>query len=738
LLMFLEHLLAVGSFPCFIALLTRPGLLESHPDLATNRRATVLHLEALPDRDMGSLVDALVVGLPDSARASLVQRAEGIPLFAVETVRSLIDRDLVIPRGGQYVLADPDRLDLDGIGAPASLQALISARLDTLSPELRRVIDQASVVGSSFTRDVIARLCPDATDLDASLAALVRLQLLRQESDRFSSDRGRYQFVQSGVRQIAYGTLSRRDRKASHLAMVELMGEWDNSAGEISGVIAQHLLEALDATPDASDHDQLTEAAVGHLLRAAERATALGAPSEAAGHLALALARCVDDVAAASIERDLARELIRSGDHASAVNHAQRAVEVLERHELIASAGSAAAVLADAIVAAGDYDRAFELARQWYDRVCAAGDAPRTELELHVVMVRARIRGGGDVLELAHEQARLAEFIGDASAIVDSYLSLSVHYGRNGPRGLGFVLLESAANIARENHDSRQLSRALLNLNADLTQDDAKRAVQFGREALSVARSVGDAPWTSVAACNVLLAQMVHGEWDEALEHDEELFVHLEVPVRELVRCHILLCRGEAWSPTDSFWREGDEQDEGIAAFRTAVEARMALAQQDPRAVSSALSALRTMHAVTGVYDDFTVLFLIATDVAWEMGDRQALEEMMGLVDLRTRERLPRGLLAQHTRLRALLAAQDGEEPEQVERLFREALAHAQAWNSVPTSARTLADLGTWLARQGRADEGATSLAEAREAFERLGAVAWTDQLDRQLAGATR
>ncbi len=239
LLMFLEHLLAVGSFPCFVALLTRPGLLEAHPDLATNRRATVLHLEALPDRDMGALVDALVVGLPERARGSLVQRAEGIPLFAVETVRSLIDRDLVIPRGGQYVLADPDGLDLDGIGAPASLQALISARLDTLAPrpaardrpgQRRRLL-----VHPRRDRPPLSRTPPTST---RSLGALVRLQLLRQESDRFSADRGRYQFVQSGVRQVAYGTLSRRDRKASHLAMVELMGEWDNSAGEISGVIA--------------------------------------------------------------------------------------------------------------------------------------------------------------------------------------------------------------------------------------------------------------------------------------------------------------------------------------------------------------------------------------------------------------------------------------------------------------------------------------------------------------------
>ena len=93
--------------------------------------STVLHLEPLSAREMGVLLDGLVHGLPDGLRDSLVARAEGVPLFAVETVRSLIDRDLVIPRGGQYVLTDPD-LDLGTIGAPASLQALISARLDTL------------------------------------------------------------------------------------------------------------------------------------------------------------------------------------------------------------------------------------------------------------------------------------------------------------------------------------------------------------------------------------------------------------------------------------------------------------------------------------------------------------------------------------------------------------------------------------------------------------------------------
>ncbi len=77
----------------------------------------MVRLEPLDDAAMGELVDGLVVGLPAPARAALVERAEGIPLFAVETVRALIDRDLVVPREGRYVPAVEEELNLATIGA---------------------------------------------------------------------------------------------------------------------------------------------------------------------------------------------------------------------------------------------------------------------------------------------------------------------------------------------------------------------------------------------------------------------------------------------------------------------------------------------------------------------------------------------------------------------------------------------------------------------------------------------
>ncbi len=206
LLLFVEHLLSVGSFPCFVVLLSRPGLLEEHPGLATNRRATVSHLAPLSDGDVATLLSGLVVGLPDDVRTSLVARSEGVPLFAVETVRSLIDRDLVVPRGGQYVLADPESLDLDSIGAPASLQALIAARLDALTPDQHRLVQRGSVIGNAFSREEIEELCSDLGDVEPLLLALVHQQILSQTTSKFSAEFGQYRFEQSVVRQVAYAT----------------------------------------------------------------------------------------------------------------------------------------------------------------------------------------------------------------------------------------------------------------------------------------------------------------------------------------------------------------------------------------------------------------------------------------------------------------------------------------------------------------------------------------------------
>ena len=216
LLGFLEHLITVAGFPCFVMVLTRPGLLERRTSLATHRRATVIHLPDVERPRRRRLLDGLVAGLPDDVRDQLVARSDGIPVFAVETVRSLIDRDLVVPRGGQYVLADDAPLDLDSLAAPASLQALIAARLDALTTEQRlrrRPRQRARHHASPPTRWPTS--APRSPTPPRCSPAWCGCRSSSQDASRMSAGYGHYRFVQTAVRQVAYGVLSRA-RPASH------------------------------------------------------------------------------------------------------------------------------------------------------------------------------------------------------------------------------------------------------------------------------------------------------------------------------------------------------------------------------------------------------------------------------------------------------------------------------------------------------------------------------------------
>ena len=90
---FLDHLLEwSGDHAIFLLVLTRPEGTDRRGLVLSRRSVTTLSLDPLSDEVMGELLDGLVSGLPASARARIVERAEGIPLYAIETVRGLLDK----------------------------------------------------------------------------------------------------------------------------------------------------------------------------------------------------------------------------------------------------------------------------------------------------------------------------------------------------------------------------------------------------------------------------------------------------------------------------------------------------------------------------------------------------------------------------------------------------------------------------------------------------------------------
>ncbi len=527
LLDFLDHLLATARAPVFVLALARPELLARRPALG-GRRATIVRLEPLEDDAMASLVDGLVADLPPAARAALVERAEGIPLFAVETVRALIDRDLVIPRDGRYVTADHTVLDLDAIGAPASLQALVAARLDSLSLEEKRVVADAAVLGLTFTRDGLLALGSSPQTLEADLESLRRREIVTVQTDRFSAELGQYRFVQSVVRQVAYATMSKRDRKTRHLAAADHFADDPDPADDLAVVIAQHLLDAIDASletdPDVPD---LSGRMVRYLERAATRAAAIGAPAEAQRLLELALAHSHDPAVQGPLHLAAARAAATAGDYTTALDHASTATTVLDDLGDEVLAGQAAAVHASALNQLGENAAAVAVAERRWDALEDRADADPALLDLAAVLARAHMRlGDFDAMAIDTERMLLlAEGTNDTKALATALLRMGTRYMSIGAPAAARVNYEAAADLAREHDLLDPLAVALLNLASQYNSRDLAAALRHAREATEVARRTGDQPNIDYAIGNHVLAQWQTGE---LVSHDAVLGEALE------------------------------------------------------------------------------------------------------------------------------------------------------------------------------------------------------------------
>ena len=295
-----EHLMQSIRCKLFVLVLARTELLERWPALAEGRGRTRVDLAPLSQEAMAALLDGLVAELPVRARGALVARAEGVPLYAVETVRSLIDQDAVVARDGQYVFVDHDHaiVDLERLTAPTSLQTLIAARLDALSAVERRTVQDASVLGMTFRyASLLALTGTSSHALDDALAGLVGKGVLETQVDPRSPELGQYRFLQAMVREVAYSTLARADRRARHLAAAEQLTREEAEGSEaLAGIIAQHLLDALAASSETDpERPRLSARARTLLTTAATRAEGLGAPEEALANTLTALALDPDD-----------------------------------------------------------------------------------------------------------------------------------------------------------------------------------------------------------------------------------------------------------------------------------------------------------------------------------------------------------------------------------------------------------------------------------------------------------
>lgn len=273
LLDFIEHLAEWSSgVPLLVVCTARPELYEKHPTWGAGLRKTVqISLDPLSDRESAKLVSALLgrAVLPAETQALLVERSGGNPLYAEEFVRMLSDRGLIDEAGRLSV--DPQELSF-----PTSVQAIIAARLDTLSPERKSLLQDAAVIGKVFWARAVEAVGDRSMEaITQDLHELSKKELVRPSRSSTVAGEAEYSFWHAFIRDVAYAGIPRATRASKHAsAALWIEGIAGDRVEEYAEILAHHYLTGArlaEATAGVAV-DELRTKARRQLLTAARRA----------------------------------------------------------------------------------------------------------------------------------------------------------------------------------------------------------------------------------------------------------------------------------------------------------------------------------------------------------------------------------------------------------------------------------------------------------------------------------
>ena len=641
-------------------------LVFSRPDERLDGLARLgqrVELRPLSDEDIDALIDGAVEDAPANLMRGVREHAAGVPLFAVESLRMLADRGMMVAEGdaSRYRLVG----DVEDLDVPPSIHALLAARLDRLGDLERSVLRGGAVFGQRFGVPAAAELAGMDTGAARSvLEELVARQFLTVDADPRSQSRGTYAFVHKAVQRVVLSTLSKRERKARHLAAVDFLSS-QTPDPDLAAIQADHLVAAFEAHPTAPDAPDIRRRALRLSLDAADRAEGVGALNEAialfaqaaeieedelrrAGHLVRA-AKCAErygnqeDVASAhyAAARELheragrerealrlrARELnvYQWSQDTSALTRPLREVYEALRGEQDAAFADAAALLASFLYANG----AAELAESIAAEAVEAARASRTYNELALALTLRACA----LIELARP-VEAVEVFQAAHEIRERYAPSEV------PASLGNIAITLAALGRFED------------------------AVSAGRQAIAAAERFASRVHRNLAALQLARALFSLGRWDEAVEAVEEVDAQTAPAYRGMVMGPPLLVSiyrgdlGRARSIIDDF-DQRNQADAGAAFesdYRSLREIALAHLNQSPADASAVIDC-----AQSGDYAEWPTWLPLAIDLIAGVEDDERLREAATALG---REIVPTTspiVSAQAARVDALLSARAGD-----------------------------------------------------------------------------
>ena len=494
--------------PLLILCTARPELLDRRPGWGGGKRnATTISLAPLSQDDTAALVASLLDGrLQGERRSELLTRAGGNPLYAEEFVRMLAQAEEEIP-------------------LPESVQGIIAARLDTLPPDEKTLVQAAAIVGKVFWPGALVEMLGSSRrDVEQAVHALERKEFVRRERRSSVAGETAYVFRHVLVRDVAYSQIPRKRRADLHrLAAGWIEALAGDRPEDLADMVAHHYLSALDLDRRTGrDDPELAARARAALGEAGDRSFGLGAFSAAARFYERALELWPEgDPDRAFILVALGKALFH-GERGGKDALRQAADEFVERGDR-EQAATALVALAD--VLHFTEGRTHEAAETVEQAVSLLADCPPSPAKAAALANQARFYGIADEMD---EASRLAEEALELALALDLE-ELQAHALNT--RGIARCLsgdlsgiedLEQSMAIAPRY--SFELMRAMNNLSAIyIGLGDLERGYDLVERSLEEARRLGHAVGIAWGETQLLDRLYWQGEWDELMTRADAL-----------------------------------------------------------------------------------------------------------------------------------------------------------------------------------------------------------------------
>jgi class 3 adenylate cyclase/tetratricopeptide (TPR) repeat protein len=575
----IEHLVQWVRAPVLQICLAREELLERRVGWGGVRRdSTTIFLEPLGESETRQLISSLmsINAVDDDVLAAVAARAEGNPLFVEEMMRRLSEED-----------------GASAAKLPATVQALLAARLDSLEPFQRRLLAHAAVVGRTFWEGALTPIADaEGGDLADALRALRDRDIVVAGEGGALSGEPELAFKHALIRDAAYEMLPKAVRAQKHFEVGRFIeARAGERVEEVVALLAEHYGKAAELGGElglpAEELARYRAKALSYLEAAGDAATAFYSNADAFSSYEAAIEQAGEDHAA------LARLLEKQGDVALRLGRVDAAIDVweraLEHHsdrgdlehvaELHRKIGAGLAHKGERKLAIEHHQRGINLIKD--------GEPSLALVRLYEEAAWLYMQTGDNMLAIyASEKAlRLAERLGEARAASRAHGIFGRVFGRIGDTVKARENLERAVELARGS-DAHETVLALMALGHHLETSDGDYALAADsyREALALARQVGDVPAEIELHAAIAQLALYAAEWEEverssdtsiALAEREGLIGKLCLPYALRGRLH---WRSGEWRESESAYRRAHELAEQIGWSEVCFEALYGLA----------------------------------------------------------------------------------------------------------------------------------------------------------------